>query len=106
MTVLFWCSVFLVVYTYLGYLAWLWLRSALSPWPVLRARQEPYISIAMVVRNEERWLENKLRNLLDLDYPPERCQIVVVSDGSTDQTDRILRDHAANSRLQASVHRN
>jgi cellulose synthase/poly-beta-1,6-N-acetylglucosamine synthase-like glycosyltransferase len=54
----------------------------------------------MVVRNEERVLEGKLRNLLDLDYPPERCQIVVVSDGSTDRTEAILREHANNPRVQ------
>jgi cellulose synthase/poly-beta-1,6-N-acetylglucosamine synthase-like glycosyltransferase len=54
----------------------------------------------MVVRNEERWLESKLRNLLELDYPPERCQIVVVSDGSTDGTEAILREHTDNPRVQ------
>jgi biofilm PGA synthesis N-glycosyltransferase PgaC len=100
MTFLFWAAFFLVGYTYVGYLAWLWLQSKLSPWPVLRAEQEPYISIVMVVRNEEAWIEGKLRNLLDLDYPQERCQIVVASDGSTDRTDNILRRRAEDPRVQ------
>ena len=95
MTLVFWAAAFLIFYTYLGYVAWLWLQAQLSPWPVLRgAAEAPYISILMVVRNEERWIEGKLRNLLDLQYPPERCQIVVVSDGSTDKTDTILREYA------------
>ena len=54
----------------------------------------------MVVRNEERWLESKLRNLLELDYPQDRYQIVVVSDGSTDRTDEILQQHAGDPRVQ------
>lgn len=90
----------MIAYTYVGYAAWLWLLARLRPWPVLRARQEPHVSIVMVVRNEERWLESKLRNLLELDYPPERCQIVVVSDGSTDRTEAILREHTSNPRVQ------
>jgi cellulose synthase/poly-beta-1,6-N-acetylglucosamine synthase-like glycosyltransferase len=53
----------------------------------------------MVLRNEERWVEAKLRNLLDLDYPCELYQIVVVSDGSTDRTDAILREHAQDPRV-------
>jgi len=53
----------------------------------------------MVVRNEEHVLESKLRNLLTLDYPVDRCQIVVVSDGSTDRTEAILREFAQEPRL-------
>jgi cellulose synthase/poly-beta-1,6-N-acetylglucosamine synthase-like glycosyltransferase len=96
----FWGAACLIAYTYVGYVGWLWLRACLWPWPVLHAQQEPYVSIVMVVRNEERTLESKLRNLLELDYPAERCQIVVVSDGSTDRTEAILREHANNPRLQ------
>jgi len=97
---IFWGAAFLVAYTYAGYAGWLWLRARLFPWPVLRAPLEPYISIVMVVRNEERWLESKLQNLLELDYPQDRYRIVVVSDGSTDRTDAILRGHANDPRVQ------
>ena len=94
----FWGSALVIAYTYVGYIGWLWLRARLWPWPVVRSRQEPYVSIVMVVRNEERWLETKLRNLLELDYPP-LYQIVVVSDGSTDRTEAILRPHADDPRV-------
>jgi poly-beta-1,6-N-acetyl-D-glucosamine synthase len=97
----FWTAAFLIAYTYVGYAAWLWLRARLSPWPVLRAPEEPYVSIVLVVRNEERWLEGKLQNLLELDYPAERCQIIVVSDGSTDRTESILREYSNHARVQA-----
>jgi len=97
---LFWGSATLIVYTYLGYVAWLWLRSRLRPRPVLRMPQEPIVSMVMVVRNEEQVLDRKMRNLLELDYPQDRIQIVVVSDGSTDRTDAILREYARDARVQ------
>lgn len=100
MKCLFWGVAFLIAYTYVGYMAWLWVRSRLQPWPVLKAPREPHISIAMVVRNEERVLDRKMRNLLQVDYPQDRVQIVVVSDGSTDRTESILREHARNDRVQ------
>jgi poly-beta-1,6-N-acetyl-D-glucosamine synthase len=100
MTLLFWAAAFLISYTYLGYVAWLWLQAQLSPWPTLRGEPDASISIVMVVRNEERWIEGKLRNLLELDYLAERWQIVVVSDGSTDSTDGILRKYADDPHIQ------
>jgi poly-beta-1,6-N-acetyl-D-glucosamine synthase len=96
---IFWGATLVIAYTYLGYAGWLWVRAQLSPWPVRRAPEEPGVSVVMVVRNEEQVLESKLRNLLDLDYPPESCQIVVVSDGSTDRTEAILREHGNNPRM-------
>jgi len=54
----------------------------------------------MIVRNEDAVLERKLRNLLELDYPATKCQIVIVSDGSTDATESILHEQACNSRVQ------
>jgi cellulose synthase/poly-beta-1,6-N-acetylglucosamine synthase-like glycosyltransferase len=97
---LFWIAASLIAYTYIGYAGGLWLRARLSPWPVLRSPQAPYVSIVMIVRNEEQRLDSKMRNLLGLDYPPERYQIVVVSDGSTDGTNIILRQYASDQRVQ------
>ncbi len=103
MTLIFWIAAFLIFYTYLGYAGWLWLRAWLSPWPTLRGGYDAAVSIVMVVRNEERWTEAKLRNLLELDYPSDQCQIVVVSDGSTDATENILREYAKDPRIQVSM---
>jgi biofilm PGA synthesis N-glycosyltransferase PgaC len=101
MRCVFWIAAGLIAYTYAGYGVWLWLWARLRPWPVRKAAQEPLVTIVMVVRNEEHVLEGKLRNLLDLEYPPDRCQIVVVSDGSTDGTERILREFSNEPRLHA-----
>jgi cellulose synthase/poly-beta-1,6-N-acetylglucosamine synthase-like glycosyltransferase len=97
---IFWCAALLIVYTYLGYAGWLWLRASMRPWPVRRAPVEPAVSVIMVVRNEERWLKNKLDNLLELDYPATHLEIVIVSDGSTDATEAILRRYADDSRIR------
>jgi cellulose synthase/poly-beta-1,6-N-acetylglucosamine synthase-like glycosyltransferase len=99
MKCLFWVSAALVAYTYAGYAVWLWVRARIHAWPVRRGAAEPAVSIVMVVRNEEQVLDDKLRNLLGLDYPADRCQIVVVSDGSTDRTEEILRTYGSNPRL-------
>ena len=97
----FWGSVAALAYMYGGYPAWLWLRSRYRSRPVRAGAYAPFISIIMVVRNEDAVLERKLRNLLGLNYPPQLTEIVVVSDGSTDGTNNILRRYAAEPRLKA-----
>ena len=92
---LFWASVALIAYTYFGYPAWLWLRRKWKSRPVRRVSILPSISIVMVVRNEAGVLDRKLLNLLSLNYPAELCEIVIVSDGSTDATEQLLREHAS-----------
>jgi len=100
MTWVFWLAAAGIAYTYVGYFVWLWLRAQWRPRPVMRGSGEPLVSVVMVVRNEEAVLRDKLKNLFELDYPAERCQIVVVSDGSTDGTEAILREHARNPRVR------
>lgn len=89
----FWAAAALVVYTYIGYAAWLWVRARLFPWPVRRGAHQPTASVVMVVRNEAKVLREKLNNLLNLDYPAHLYDAVVVSDGSTDETETILREY-------------
>ena len=95
----FWGATALVAYTYFGYAAWLWLRCRWRHKEVRRAPYSPFVSVVIVVRNEEQVLERKVENLLALDYPAERLQLVVVSDGSTDRTEAILHEYANNPRM-------
>jgi biofilm PGA synthesis N-glycosyltransferase PgaC len=90
----FWVSAAFVIYTYLGYPAWLWVR---GHWRPRSVRRDPYsgaISMVMVVRNEAAVLEGKLRNLMKLNDPAGWTEIIVVSDGSTDRTNDILSEFA------------
>lgn len=101
MKYVFWLAASLVGYSYLGYPAWLWLRSRWSPRPVRRGFVEspaaPAVTAVMVVRNEEAIIARKLNNLLTLDYPQAKLDVVVVSDGSSDRTPAILSDFARDS---------
>jgi cellulose synthase/poly-beta-1,6-N-acetylglucosamine synthase-like glycosyltransferase len=92
---LFWISATLVGYSYLGYPAWLWLRARWSPRPVRRGPITPSVSVVMVVRNEEAALARKLNNLIALEYPADKLEIVVVCDGSNDRTASILSEYAS-----------
>jgi cellulose synthase/poly-beta-1,6-N-acetylglucosamine synthase-like glycosyltransferase len=96
---IFWGSTSLIAYTYFGYAGWLWVRRRWRRQQVKRGPYAPFVSIVIVVRNEERVLERKLENLRTLDYPAELMQLVVVSDGSTDRTEAILREHASDPRV-------
>jgi biofilm PGA synthesis N-glycosyltransferase PgaC len=97
---LFWGSATVLAYTYFGYPAWLWLRTRYRPRPVLAAAFTPSVSIVMVVRNEAAVLERKLQNLLALNYPKDLAEIIVVSDGSTDATNKILDYYGADRRVR------
>jgi cellulose synthase/poly-beta-1,6-N-acetylglucosamine synthase-like glycosyltransferase len=94
MKYLFWIAATLVGYSYLGYPAWLWLRSGWAPRPVRRGSALPSVSAVMVVRNEEEVIGRKLENLLSLEYPTDKLEIVVVSDGSSDRTSAILDEYS------------
>jgi len=103
MKFVFWISAAVVAYSYLGYPAWLWLRSWWSPRPVRRGSAMPAVSTVMVVRNEEAVIARKLENLLGLDYPEDKIEVVLVSDGSSDRTPDILADYARDSRVRTLI---
>jgi len=93
---IFWLCFALTGYAYLGYAIWLWLSVRLRK----RALPETYpaaprVSIIIAARNEEANLPAKLENLRRLTFPQDRLQIIIVSDGSTDRTADILREHAS-----------
>lgn len=101
MKIIFWISAALIAYVYLGYPCWLWIRGQFRPKPVRRGPQELSVTAVLVVRNEEEVLLRKLDNLSRLNYPPAQFDIVVVSDGSRDETDTILRKFEQEHRLKA-----
>jgi glycosyltransferase involved in cell wall biosynthesis len=85
----FWLSLAVVLYTYAGYPVIIWALSRIRPRRWARAPIEPSLSIVMAVHNGEALLTKKIDHLLHLDYPNIR-EIIVVSDGSTDDTDELL----------------
>ena len=77
----------LLVYTYAGYPLLLLVWSRVAPRSLSsRSDFEPLVSVCIAVHNGERYLAEKIRSLSELDYPREKLEILVYSDGSTDQT--------------------
>ena len=87
---LFWLLISLTLYCYFAYPLLLWMTAKLRPNPVLKGICEPSVSVVLSVWNEEDVMERKIKNLLTLDYPKEKMEIWIGSDGSTDRTDEIL----------------
>jgi len=91
-TVLIMCLA-LLVYTYAGYPALLWVFGRIAPKrvpSVTDAHDWPQISISVPAYNEETQIEELIKSLLALDYPKDRVQILVISDASSDRTDEIV----------------
>ncbi len=86
METMFWIAAFMLVYTYAGYPLLAWTLARLRPRVVLRRSQQPGVTLIIVVRNGEQWIDDKLGNCLTLDYPHDLLEVVLVSDGSTDAT--------------------
>ena len=92
---LFWACTLLLLYTYVGYplviVAWARIR----PRRVDARAETPFLSVVVVAHDEERRLPARLENLLSLDYPAERFEILVASDGSSDRTAEIAKARAS-----------
>ena len=93
--IVLWGSLAIVAYVYVGFPALIWVLSTLRPRPVKKAPCEPTVSFIIAAYNEEKAIAEKLRNTLAFDYPPDRLEIFVASDGSTDRTDEIVRTQFA-----------
>lgn len=87
--IVFWVAVALLAYVYAGYPLLVWIVSRLSPRHVMRDAIEPRVTVLITAYNEEKAIADKIRNTLAIDYPPEKLEILVASDGSTDRTEEI-----------------
>jgi cellulose synthase/poly-beta-1,6-N-acetylglucosamine synthase-like glycosyltransferase len=84
------------VYVYFGYPALLWLFTRRRPELTHRREdQTPNVTLIISCYNEAAVIREKLDNALALDYPREKFNVFVVSDGSDDGTDDIVREFAA-----------
>jgi len=93
--VVFWGSLGALAWTHVGYPAALGVLARLRPRPVRREDVTPSVALVVSAHDEEEVIGRRVENLLELDYPAERFEIVVASDGSTDRTDAIVEEIAA-----------
>jgi cellulose synthase/poly-beta-1,6-N-acetylglucosamine synthase-like glycosyltransferase len=90
-TGLFLLSAAFIVYVLVGYPL---LVAVLARWrarPIRRGPIRPTVSILLPVRNGEAWIRQKLESILALDYPRDLLEVLVISNGSTDATETIVK---------------
>ncbi len=84
--VLFWIGLLLLGYIYVGYPALLGVWARLRPRPPRRRDIQPGVTVVVVAHNEAARIDRRLANLLALEYPRDRLDVILASDGSTDET--------------------
>lgn len=92
--ILFWASVAGILYTLVGYPLLTVLLAAVVNRRIDKKPITPMVSFIIAAYNEEEVIAEKIRQTLQLDYPKDRMEIIVASDGSTDRTDDIVRSFA------------
>ena len=99
--IIFWICAFIVFYTYIGYGMLLWLLIRLkrifhnkTEEPVLPVDSElPTVTFLVCAYNEQDVVDMKMHNILELDYPKDKLQIMWVTDGSSDNTNKLLEQY-------------
>jgi cellulose synthase/poly-beta-1,6-N-acetylglucosamine synthase-like glycosyltransferase len=93
--IFFWTSLFIVFYSYLGYGILLWVLVKLKkifrpPSGKGNSTFQPAVALVIAAYNEEDYIEEKIENSLQLNYPKELLELIFVTDGSTDRTPEII----------------
>lgn len=89
----FWTSFFLTGYVYILYPLIITALSFIFDRQYVRKSIEPPVSVVITAFNEEKHIATKIQNTLDLDYPKDKLEIIVGSDGSTDRTNEIVKSY-------------
>ena len=97
--IIFWILLFIIVYTYVGYGILLYLiikirrvfKIGKKPNP--NPDYEPEVTLFIAAYNEKDYVDEKMKNTLELDYPIEKLNIIWVTDGSDDGTPDLVRKY-------------
>ena len=92
---LFWGSLGALAWTHGGYPLVAAGLARLRPRPVRKDDITPSVAVVVAAHDEENVIGSRLENLLELEYPQDRLEIVVASDGSTDRTDELVEEVAS-----------
>ena len=82
----FWSCLAVLGFTYAGYPLLMALLARARPLPVRPLDQAPAMDVLVVAHDAADMIEDKIDNLLELDYPPDRLRINIVCDGCSDDT--------------------
>lgn len=92
---LFWGAAGILAYTYLAFPLIAGLRAMIRARPVRAGTPLPSVSMIVAAYNEAPIIERKIENTLRLEYPADRLEVIIASDGSTDGTDEIVQRRAS-----------
>lgn len=93
-TMIFWISFGLLFYVYIGFAGLAIIVGGILNRRVDKKYITPKMTLIIAAYNEESSIADRLENALELDYPKDALEIIVASDGSSDNTDRIVTDYA------------
>src|SRR3989442_8212351 len=88
----FWLSAALIAYAYVGYPLLIYILGRLGERPTLRKEIWPRVSLLVPAHNEGHAIKAKIQNCMQLEYPKDRLEVFVASDGSTDATARVIEE--------------
>ena len=102
---LFWLSLAVVLYTYVGYAAvvGLWAKLVRRPPPPAPGAFEPDVTLVVPAYNEADVLADKVRNCLALDYPADKLRLLFITDGSNDNSGAVLAQFPAVQHLHQAA---
>lgn len=91
--ILFWISVFAIFWANIGYSLSLIIIDKIFKIKQIKKdyNYQPTVTLMIVAHNEEKVIKEKMVNVLNIDYPKEKLEILVSSDNSTDKTNEIVR---------------
>lgn len=102
MQILFWITAGLLVHTYLLYPVSLPLLSLVLKRKRNQGNPNKFkVSMVIAAHNEEKVIEEKIRNTFDLEFPRKNMEILIGSDASTDKTNAIVSKYAPDVKLFA-----
>lgn len=97
MEIIFWFFIITIFYTYIGYYLLLYSIVLIFPTKTKGTYRSieyyPEISIIIAVYNGEKKIDQRIKNLLELNYPKEKIEIIIASDGSNDRTIDVANKH-------------
>ncbi|MCJ7601448.1 MAG: glycosyltransferase family 2 protein [Desulfobulbaceae bacterium] len=92
----FWTSLLFIFYTYAGYPILLFAWAKLFPKKINKScpKEYPAVTVLIAAKNEENNIGPRMDNLLAQNYPKDKLEILIISDGSVDRTNKIILEYA------------
>jgi cellulose synthase/poly-beta-1,6-N-acetylglucosamine synthase-like glycosyltransferase len=91
MKIVFWILFIIIIYIYIGYPLTLVLIAKLKKGKFAQKKQIfPKVSLIIAAYNEEKIVKERIENILLLNYPKEKLEVIIISDASSDRTDEII----------------